>query len=125
MNIEDQPPPQATDLPPSWEAVISDMRTIVQPTLGRRVERVIQDMAERDQAGRSRYGVPLTPNNGRDSLIDLYQEVLDAAVYAKNWLMEDNLHKKDSVATVYDVYLHLLHTTVMLRDIISLQAGDN
>lgn len=44
---------------------------------------VVADMAERDAMGRKRYGVPLTVWNGRDPVVDAYQEVLDAIVYLR------------------------------------------
>lgn len=47
-------------------------------------ELVVEDMQERDRIGREKYGTPLQPNNGRDSLVDAYQEALDLAVYLKN-----------------------------------------
>jgi hypothetical protein len=42
---------------------------------------VIDDMRARDRMGRERYGVPLTADNGRNHLVDAYQESLDLLVY--------------------------------------------
>jgi hypothetical protein len=55
-------------------------------------EHVIEDMKKRDLLGRRRYGTPLQPFNGRDSLQDAYEEVLDLAVYLKNVLVEREAH---------------------------------
>lgn len=52
---------------------------------------VIEDMKARDRLGRERYGVPLTPNNGRDALQDAYEEALDLAVYLKQAIIERRL----------------------------------
>lgn len=49
---------------------------------------VLADMRERDATGRARYGVPLQPHNGRDALVDAYQELLDAAVYLRQHIYE-------------------------------------
>ena len=49
---------------------------------------VIDDLEERDELGKIRYGTRLQPNNGRDALIDLYQELLDAVVYLRQLLYE-------------------------------------
>lgn len=49
---------------------------------------VIRDMADRDTVGRKKYGVPLQPHNGRDSLTDAYQEALDLAVYLRTAIYE-------------------------------------
>jgi hypothetical protein len=49
---------------------------------------VIKDMQERDATGLSRYGTRLQAFNGRESLIDAYQEVLDLAVYLRQAIYE-------------------------------------
>lgn len=49
---------------------------------------VIEDMKERDLVGRQRYGTPLQTNNGRDALLDAYQEALDLAVYLRQAIEE-------------------------------------
>lgn len=67
--IEDQKPPTKNDSRPIWELVIEDMQ-------------------ERDQAGRGRYGTPLQAHNGRDALVDAYQEALDLAVYLRQAIEE-------------------------------------
>ena len=54
---------------------------------------VIEDMQERDRIGRIRYGTPLQAGNGRDALLDAYQEALDLAVYLKQALVERDLKK--------------------------------
>lgn len=49
---------------------------------------VITDMHERDVVGYERYGTRLQPDNGRDALVDAYQELLDAAVYIRQAIYE-------------------------------------
>ena len=49
---------------------------------------VMKDMTDRDQWGRTKYGTPLQPFNGRDALTDTYQELLDACVYMRQLLYE-------------------------------------
>lgn len=66
--IEDQPPPKHAK---------GDMWA-----------EVIKDMEQRRLVGIERYGTPLQPFNGRDALIDLYQELLDAAVYVRQLIAE-------------------------------------
>lgn len=51
-------------------------------------ELVIEDMKERDRWGRAKYGTPLQANNGRDPLVDAYQEALDLAVYLRQAIEE-------------------------------------
>ena len=71
MSIEDQPPPIPNGSTPVWDLVIADMR-------------------ERDQTGRARYGTPLQTFNGRDALVDAYQEALDLVVYLRQAIEERN-----------------------------------
>lgn len=59
-----------------------------QPAPGTVWALVIADMCGRDQLGLRKYGRPLLPNDGRDSLQDLYEELLDAAVYIKKAMLE-------------------------------------
>jgi len=65
----EQPDPKLNDKPACWELVM-------------------KDMTDRDQWGRSKYGVPLQPFNGRDVIVDTYQELLDAAVYMRQMIYE-------------------------------------
>lgn len=51
---------------------------------------VIMDMVARNEFGAKKYNRYLLPNDGRDSLQDLYEELLDAAVYIKKLMMERN-----------------------------------
>ena len=67
--IQDQPAPLKTGGRPIWELVIADM-------------------AERDQVGRRRCGTPLQAHNGRDALVDAYQEALDLVVYLRQAIEE-------------------------------------
>lgn len=67
--IEDQPPPR--------------------PASGDMWELVIDDMKQRRLVGIERYGTPLQMHNGRNALIDAYQEVLDLAVYLRQKIEED------------------------------------
>lgn len=49
---------------------------------------VIADIEERRRVGIARYGTPLQTFNGRDALIDLYQELLDAVMYTRQLIEE-------------------------------------
>lgn len=61
------------------------------PTPGKQVvgEQVIKDMLNRMHVGRERYGTFLETHNGRDSLQDLYEELLDATMYIKQRMLEE------------------------------------
>lgn len=51
-------------------------------------ELVIEDMKARDQFGREKYKTPLQAHNGRDFLVDAYQEALDLCVYLRGAIEE-------------------------------------
>lgn len=68
VNTE-QPAPTTNDSAAIWDLVIADMR-------------------ERDHVGRQRYRTPLQANNGRDALVDAYQEALDLVVYLRQAIEE-------------------------------------
>lgn len=69
--IEEQlaPLPERADKPAVWDLVVADMQA-------------------RDRVGRERYGTPLQPHNGRDALVDAYQEALDLVVYLRQRIEE-------------------------------------
>lgn len=66
-----EPEPIRNDLPAVWDLVIEDMK-------------------ERDFTCSKKYGTRLQPENGRDPLIDAYQEALDLVVYLRQALYERN-----------------------------------
>ncbi len=67
--IVDQPPPVPNDRTPI-------------------VDLVVEDLAERKRIGIERYGVPLQAHNGRDALIDAYQEAMDLVIYLRQAIEE-------------------------------------
>lgn len=51
---------------------------------------VIADLQERYELGRARYGTGLKAFNGRNSLRDLYEELMDALMYVRQIIEEDD-----------------------------------
>lgn len=49
---------------------------------------VIADIEQRRQVGISRYGTALQPFNGRDMLLDAYEEAMDLCIYLKGVMVE-------------------------------------
>lgn len=74
-----EPDPVATEEPATWDLVIADMR-------------------ERDRMGEAKYGVRLQPGNGRNHLVDAYQECLDQAVYLRNEIERQEWDALDAIA---------------------------
>jgi hypothetical protein len=56
---------------------------------------VIRDIEDRKQFGLQKYGTTLQPGNGRRSLVDAYQEVLDLAVYLRQHIEETHGSETD------------------------------
>ena len=89
--IADQPAPKPGKGEPLWERVQERFRLAHPPAGPDVVEAILGDMRERDRLGRERYGTPLLAFNGRDQLVDAYQEVLDARVYVEAAVVEGRL----------------------------------
>ena len=49
---------------------------------------VIADIRERKLMGIAKYGTPLQAHNGRDALVDAYQEALDLCQYLRQLIEE-------------------------------------
>ena len=84
--------------------------------------RVLADMKSRDNLGRERYGTPLQAHNGRNALLDAYEEALDLTVYLRQ-AMEELHATSEAVAElppllkwfqICDVYLRVLSTLTTL-----------
>lgn len=78
-NPEPAPIPE-DGAPSAHDLVIEDLRE----HHGLHFRLVIEDVRERKAMGLAKYNTILQPNNGRDSLVDAYQEALDLAAYLRN-----------------------------------------
>ena len=56
---------------------------------------VAHDITERAMAGRKKYGTYLQPFNGRNALVDAYQEALDLVIYLRQELYERTGKQKE------------------------------
>jgi hypothetical protein len=66
------------------------------PNTGKPIwELVIADIQERDRVGRAKYGTPLQANNGRNALVDAYQEALDLCVYLRQNIEEEVADRRE------------------------------
>jgi len=52
------------------------------------VDVVLADIRERAEAGREKYGTYLKTDNGRDALMDAYQEAIDLVMYLCQAILE-------------------------------------
>lgn len=52
------------------------------------IDLVMADLAARAEVGRAKYGTLLQTHNGRDALMDCYQEALDLCMYLRQAIAE-------------------------------------
>lgn len=52
------------------------------------ITEIIRDLLDRDEVGQKKYNTSLKTNNGRDALMDAYQEACDLVMYLKQALIE-------------------------------------
>jgi hypothetical protein len=113
--IAPQPDPIKNDLPASWDLVIEDFAGAY-GSVPRGAE-VIEDMRGRDNFGFEKYGVRIQPKNGRDNLVDAYQEILDGLVYFRSALYEeDDPHLFDMYRSTLKMALELRQAIMRRRD---------
>lgn len=86
--MDEQPLPTASTHPAVWDLVKADM-------------------AARDKLGAERYGRRLQPFNGRDYCRDVYEELLDGAVYIRG-LMHERKLEMDAGRALYSALAALV-----------------
>lgn len=58
---------------------------------------LIHDLIERDEMGTRKYGEPLKAFNGRDPLVDAYQELIDLLVYLRQYMEESKVERAETM----------------------------
>lgn len=66
---------------------------------------VIRDIEERREVGKQRYGTALQGFNGRSVVRDLYEELLDGVMYAKQMRKEQLVREYSVVNHIWDAML--------------------
>lgn len=90
--VKEQPTPK-----PNGE--LSAHGTYVNKIAGTQLKPLVIDILARQYKGLETYGVPLQPFNGRNSLIDCYQELLDALVYLECKIRETHDPRVERIQT--------------------------
>lgn len=83
--------------------VAKDLRTMG-------LEYIAEDTEARIRLGETKYGTRLKAHNGRDAMLDLYQEILDGCNYAKQLVIEnkdDGLYFKQLVGLAASIKFRL------------------
>jgi len=118
--IAPQPPPVDTGSTAIWPLVVADVEKMFTQGDPGAPNKLAEDMRARDEQGRAKYGVPLTADNGRDHLIDAYQEPLDGAVYLRAEIHRiEALEDWDLQWAVKDLYRMMLNSAACLRTVLS------
>lgn len=108
----DQPLPVPNDGPSMHDLVCADLWR--GGAAGKLEDAVMADLQARKQLGLERYGSLLQAGNGRDAMLDLYEELQDAAVYARQ--MQEEAAGASPADAVYAELLTLLVDVRRLRD---------
>lgn len=58
------------------------------------IDFVMADFRERAEFGKAKHGTYLQSNNGRDALMDAYQEAIDLVMYLRQAILERELEKE-------------------------------
>ena len=69
-------------------------------------KQLVDDIIKRDEYGYNKYGQNLETNDGRPTIWDLYQELLDGVQYTRKLIEEGNL--PGEMVNVYPTLLELL-----------------
>jgi hypothetical protein len=79
---------------------------------------VIADMQERDRIGAEKYNTRLQPHNGRDFLVDAYQESLDLSVYLRG-----KIEEVKAGLTITFPRLRFVDDNALMRQINKIESG--
>jgi hypothetical protein len=116
-----EPEPLKNEHPAVWQEIIEALkgRSDVPASL-------LADMQRRDDFGRQKYHTPLQPFNGRNPIMDAYQEALDLVAYTKQAVMESTKNYQNSLFLSKDPRLTLVHLAAVqcaihLRQILDTQ----
>lgn len=72
---------------------------------------LLRDIIDRIEFGREKYGTELTTENGRNPLVDGYQEVLDLAFYVRQAIEEQKTDYHD-LQTAYNLIVAVKHGAI-------------
>lgn len=97
-SVQQEPEPIPNDTEPIAQLMIYDLEQ-----LGSQYLDLIPEIQARYELGLSNYGVPLQVNNGRDAIVDAFQEAIDLALYLKQCVEEDKGNFVTEYRTVIEI----------------------
>lgn len=118
---EMQPTPKRNDGPCVQDLFAHDLLQEAEekPLLRKALHQAAADIMQRKEIGIERYGTVLQPFNGRSSLLDAYEELLDGGVYIRQKIAEyqlapENMHKTYP-SELHRIYRNTLEAIGRLR----------
>lgn len=103
-STQKQPNPIPNHSEPIAHLVIDDLRLFG-------AEYLIPEVEARMRQGLATYGIPLQANNGRDALVDAFQESIDLMKYLKQCIAEGDDRLKNaylsSIALASQIYAEI------------------
>jgi hypothetical protein len=108
---QEQPHPVSNGHPACWDLVKHS-------NYGGFYLECVADMRDRDQIGFKRYGVRIQPFNGRDQLVDAYQEALDLCVYLRAAVFEMDSRADSTLDMAVSVYHTALDNALQIRTLL-------
>lgn len=118
--VKEQAPPEDSTGPAIWDLVVEDMRSLRVAQEEARAA-AVADMFARDGEGFKRYGKRLRAFNGRDALIDAYQEALDKAVYLRQKI-EEQADGASDTRVLRSIYEDELRSILRIRNLLPIGA---
>lgn len=124
VDTKKQPAPVANNEIPCFKRLLGEIDLFAVTYLDRdtandKTTRLLvkKDVIERAEFGKQKYGVYLQPFNGRDTLVDLYNELSDAAVYGEALKSEnpDDIGLELRLENLLEFMLYVRHK-IYLRD---------
>lgn len=128
---EQQPKPVTNKYPPVWELVLKDILNspFPHPQMKMVCDLMVEDIKRRDEFGLQKYGTRLQPFNGRNPIKDTYEELLDAIVYTRAAIFEEEQNKivtqdrQMTLAALVSVYRTTIESALKIKYCLSLQEG--
>lgn len=116
-----QPDPKESPCAPVWPAVVDFVRAHTVLPDDAVSALLVADMVARNEAGIAKYGVPLRAHDGRDHLVDAYQESLDLTVYLRAHCEEAGPDAQEGAWSDFEDALILAHR---IRSRIAARSGE-
>ena len=86
-----------------WPLVWADVRKANRNAPSEAADKLLEDMQARSAQGYAKYGTTLHSHNGRNPLVDAYQEALDQVVYLRQAAHETSAEPDEDLAVLINI----------------------